>query len=380
MPARVTVVGAGIAGAATAFALARRGAVVTIIDNGATGQATAAGAGIIAPWGSSSDDPSYDLAAAGAAFYPRLLDQLADAGVTRTDYRRTGALYVHRDPGVLDHAEQRIRPRVAAAGAIAGEVHRLDPGTTRASFPVLAEDLHGILITGGGRVDGRTLQDGMLHGAQRLGAVLVRGHADLQEARERGRPAATVHVDGRPVESDAVVIAAGVWTNHLLGALGLAIPVEPQRGQITHLRLQGVDTSTWPTVHPLSHHYLVAFDAGRVVAGATRETGSGFDPRVTAAGQVQVLEDALGIAPGLADATVIETRVGLRPLPEHLPVVGPLPGYGDVYVASGYGATGLTMGPLLGDALARAILGEPAPELTPWSRPDTPGSREQAPR
>jgi D-amino-acid dehydrogenase len=31
---------------------------------------------------------------------------------------------------------------------------------------------------------------------------------------------------------------------------------------------------------------------------------------------------------------------------------------------TGYGAGGLTLGPLLGDAVARSILGNPAPELT----------------
>lgn len=381
MSARITVIGAGIAGGAAAFALARRGAQVTIVDDGVAGQATAASAGIVAPWGSSTEGPLYDVTAAGGAYYPTLLEQLAELGVTRTDYRRTGALYVHREPRVLADAEQRIRSRVKAAGDVAGEVHRLDPAAAREHFPALAEDLHGLLVTGGGRVDGHTLREALVEGAQRLGARVVRGHAHLPnrdptapvDPSEQGHTP-TIHVADEALESDAVLIAAGAWTNHLLQTLGLAVPVAPQRGQISHVRLEGVDTSAWPTVHPLSHHYLVAFDAGRIVAGATRETGSGFDPRVTAAGQLQVLRDALSIAPGLADATHIETRVGLRPLPEHLPVAGALPGHPSIYVATGYGATGLTMGPLLGDALSRAVLGEPAPELTPFAPGEYPAA------
>src|SRR5699024_8472159 len=262
----------------------------------------------------------------------------------------------------------RIRSRVAAAGDVAREVHRLDPTAARRPFPVLDQNLHGFLLAGGGRVDGRTLRDGMLQGAQRLGARRLTGQAHLHGPATPSSDGsrAIVHLDGAPIASDAVLIAAGAWANNLLGSFGLAIPVAPQRGQIAHLRLEGADTSTWPTVHPLSHHYLVAFDGGRVVAGATRETGSGFDPRVTAAGQLRVLHDALSIAPGLADATHLETRVGLRPLPDQLPVVGALPGRDDVYLATGYGATGLTIGPFLGDALARAILGEPAAELRPF--------------
>ncbi|SDH46858.1 NAD(P)/FAD-dependent oxidoreductase [Nonomuraea jiangxiensis] len=117
-----------------------------------------------------------------------------------------------------------------------------------------------------------------------------------------------------------------------------------------------MDTSGWPSVNPLSHHYLVAFDDSRVAVGATRETGSGFDPRVTAQGQWQVLSDALRIAPGLAEATLIETRVGLRPLAGALPIVGALPDAAGVHVMSGFGAAGLTMAPLSGDALAGSIL------------------------
>lgn len=351
----VAVVGAGIAGASTAFALARRGVDVTLIDNGAPGQATAASAGIIAPWTSSAEGAFYQVYAAGGAYYPQLLEQLAEVGVTRTDYRRTGSLSVHRNPEQLDAAETKLRARAAEAGAVAGDVQRLDDQETRELFPVLAPDTQGLLITGGGRVDGRTLRNALIKGATTLGAQQMNAHCTLQEGQ--------LFADGSAVRADAVVIAGGAWTNALLEGAGVSLPVEPQRGQITHLRLEGVDTSAWPTVYPLAHHYAVAFDDGRIAVGATRENGSGFDARITAAGQMQVLEDALGIMPGLADATVLETRVGLRPLADELPVVGVLPEQDGVFVATGYGPAGLTMGPLLGDALARQILGESAPEL-----------------
>ena len=46
---KIAVIGGGIAGVTTAYGLARRGATVTLIDDAASGQATAASAGIIAP-------------------------------------------------------------------------------------------------------------------------------------------------------------------------------------------------------------------------------------------------------------------------------------------------------------------------------------------
>jgi D-amino-acid dehydrogenase len=68
---------------------------------------------------------------------------------------------------------------------------------------------------------------------------------------------------------------------------------------------------------------LLAFDDRHVVVGATREAEAGFGYHVTAAGLAEVLEAALAVAPGLAGAKVIETRIGFRPMG---PEVRPLPG------------------------------------------------------
>ncbi|MFC4113740.1 NAD(P)/FAD-dependent oxidoreductase [Nonomuraea zeae] len=358
---RVIVIGGGIAGASAAFALARRGAAVTVVDSASAGQATAAGAGIVSPWASTVEGPCYELYAAGAAYYPQVVELLAEAGAGRTGYRRTGALLVSADPGRLAEAQARVEARARTAGGAVGEVRRIGNDDVRALFPPLAPDLEGVHITGGARVDGRTMRDALLAGAARHGAVRVRGRARLRP-RPNGTPQVEVALAGAGggfdvLEADDVVVASGAWANELLEPVGARVPVEPQRGQITHLRLDGVDTGAWPSVHPLSHHYLVAFDDSRVAVGATRETGSGFDARVTARGQWQVLSDALRIAPGLAEATFIETRVGLRPLAETgLPVVGALPGVAGLHVVAGFGAAGLTMGPFAGEALARSIL------------------------
>jgi len=135
--------------------------------------------------------------------------------------------------------------------------------------------------------------------------------------------------------------------------------------QFVHLRLPGQDTSAWPVILPPGSHYLLAFDDGRIVAGATRETGAGFDYRITAAGQAEVLAEALHVAPGLATATIIETRVGFRPVGLSIrPLLGHAHG---LLIGNGLGAAGLTIGPLAGRLLAEAALGrEPALDLAPF--------------
>lgn len=103
-------------------------------------------------------------------------------------------------------------------------------------------------------------------------------------------------------------------------------------------------------------HYLVPWGDGRVIAGATRETDSGFNPRVTTAGAHEVLEEALRLAPGLADASLEEFRVGLRPVSaDGQPLIGAVPGLDGAYVATGHGSTGLTLGPYTGRLVAQLV-------------------------
>ena len=96
-----------------------------------------------------------------------------------------------------------------------------------------------------------------------------------------------------------------------------------------------------------------------MVAGATRESDSGFDPRMTAGGVREALDEALRVAPGLADATLQEVRVGLRPAsPDGLPLLGRFPGCERLYVATGHGASGLQLGPYSGALVADLALGQ----------------------
>jgi D-amino-acid dehydrogenase len=359
---RAVVVGAGIAGATVAFGLARRGVDVTVVDAELTGRATPAGAGIVQPWSSSATGEYYELYARGAAFYPTLIEQLAEHGVTDVGYRRSGGLVVADDAAAIDAVEAVLRTRRPTAPAM-GEVERLDAAELQERFPPLRPDLDGVWISGGARVDGRLLAAGVLAAVERLGGAVRRGEVAV-------RPGArvTVEVDGEAVGGDVVVVAGGAWTGPLLAAVGATVDVEPQRGQIVHLHLAGAATAGWPTVGSVGDHYLVAFDGGRIVAGATRETGSGFEPVVTAGGLRHVLDHALHIAPGLAPATLVEVRVGLRPLAAGtVPTVGALPGHDGTFVATGYGAAGLTMAPVLGEALAELIVSGRAPFRLPPS-------------
>ena len=164
---------------------------------------------------------------------------------------------------------------------------------------------------------------------------------------------------GKTIEAEVVVVAAGAWAPAMLAPTGVRVAVAPQRGQILHLRRPPIDTARWPVLMPLNSYYLLAFEDSRVVVGATRETGSGFDYRVTAAGVAEVLNAGLAVAPGLASWTLDEIRIGFRPTAlDEVPKLGPVPGTDNLFIGNGLGPSGLTMGPYCGSLLAEAVLGK----------------------
>ena len=164
---------------------------------------------------------------------------------------------------------------------------------------------------------------------------------------------------GETLSAGTVIIAGGAWSSTFGTQLGVEIPVAPQRGQIIHLSLPGTDTSTWPMISAFHGHYMVPWQDSRVVVGATRETGSGFQPHTTAAGVQEVLGEALRVAPGLATAAIGEIRVGLRPYTiDTMPVLGPVPERQHVLLVTGHGPTGLTLGPYSGKVIAETALGQ----------------------
>ncbi|WP_243297799.1 NAD(P)/FAD-dependent oxidoreductase [Bacillus litorisediminis] len=352
---RIIVVGAGIVGASAAYHLSKKGADVVLVDKFHEGQATAAGAGIVCPWISRVEDQDwYTFAKGGACYYPNLVSQLKEDGEHEFGYRVVGALAVSNDEDELNRIEDKVRKRQAETPAV-GEVTRLSPEEARNMFPPLRANLGAVYVTGAARVDGRLLRDAMKRAAQKHGVVHQAGEAKLEVADGK---VTGVKVNDEFLSADAVVIAAGAWASELLQPFGISIPVEPQKGQIVHLTLPGQDTSNWPVVLPQSSHYLVSFD-DRVVVGATRETGSGFDYRVTAAGLKEVLDEALSVAPGLSDSTLHDIRIGFRPAgPDYLPLFGHVPSIDGVVVATGLGASGLTIGPYIGKLAAQLALNE----------------------
>jgi D-amino-acid dehydrogenase len=366
------VVGGGLLGTALAYHLVRAGARTLLIDRADPGRATDAGAGILSPETNSRDPEAwFRLACEAVDYYPTLIDRLREDQDGDTGYARCGKLVVAVSDDEIEPFERARRiifERRQRRGLPAPEdLHEVSPAEARELFPALARPHGAIYSRIAARVDGRLLNRALLTAATRRGLEVRTGTVE-RLALEGGAVRGVVS-GGAPLAAGAVAIAGGAWSDAFAKQLGVSIAVEPQRGQIIHLGLRGTDTSRWPMVSAFHHHYLVAWPDSRVVAGATRETGSGFAPHTTAAGVREVLGEAIRVAPGLAPAEVREIRVGLRPFThDGIPVLGSVPGVRGVFLATGHGPTGLTLGAYSAMVVARQMLGEtPGTDLAPCS-------------
>jgi D-amino-acid dehydrogenase len=364
MPAHdVIVIGGGVVGATLAYVCAREGARTLLLDRADPGRATDAGAGIITSATGTPHEALFELGLRATDYYPSLLGQLEEDGGGDTSYARCGALRVAITPDELEPLgafAALVEARRARAGRpSAADVREIGPDEAQKLFPALGRPLRVLHDRTAARVDGRLLNQALLRGAARHSLETARASVDRLTI-ESGRLVGVVAA-GAEHRAEHVVIAGGAWSASFADSLGAPLAVVPQRGQIVHLDVAGQPTDDWPVALGFHDHYLVAWPDARVVAGASRETGSGFDVRTTAAGVHEVLGEALRVAPGLAGAGLREIRVGLRPMSrDGLPILGRVPGVAGAYVATGHGPSGLTLGPYSARVVADLILGRPS--------------------
>jgi D-amino-acid dehydrogenase len=354
----VVVVGGGLVGTALAYELVTMGARVVLVDRHDAGRATDAGAGILSPESMSVDDASWFALARGSGeHYRSLVPTLEGDGTRATGYAVTGLLRV----AFREWEDDLFAANLALARDRRVAVEEITPEEARRRFPPLGEMRAAWYSPDAARIDGRSMTAALLDAAIARGLTVVHGGVD--DVRTAGGRVTEVLTAGVSTKCDAVAIAGGAWTPALASRLDATIPVLPVRGQIVHLRLEGVATASWPIVSPLLSQYIVPWADGRVAVGATLEPDAGFDARPTAAGMRQLFSEMLRLAPGLAEATFLEVRAGLRPVSaDDAPVLGALPGWDNAFVCTGHGANGLLLGPYSAHLVAQLVQGG-APEL-----------------
>ncbi len=189
--------------------------------------------------------------------------------------------------------------------------------------------------------------------------------ATVQALQPRPGHVALVLDDGRQLQAQGVVVAAGAWSHRLAQTLGERIPLETERGYNTTLPAGAFDLQRQLSFP--GHGFVVTPIAGGVrVGGAVELAGLRAPPDYRRADVL--LAKARRFLPGLK--TEGGTRwMGFRPsLPDSLPAIGPARADARITYAFGHGHLGLTQSAATAEIVAALAAGHPAPlDLRPFN-------------
>jgi len=356
----VTVVGAGIVGAACAFACARRGLRTVVIEGrGVGGGATAAGMGHIVVM----DDSAAQLAL--THFSQRLWHELAERLPAEVEFDVCGTLWVAVDDEEMQ--EVRRKQSVYAAAGVASEV--LDAQALAEAEPHLKRPMAGALLVSRDAVlyppcaAAWLLQEAMLAGAEFLSDSVVKaGDGQVRLS------------DGAEISAAHVVIACGADAVHLLPEL----PVRKRKGHLAitdrypgMVRHQLVELGYLKSAHSTTQD-SVAFNVqprrtGQVLIGSSRQFGD-----ETTEVQHEILQRMLARAqeylPEIGRCSAIRMWTGFRAAaPDKLPLIGPWPDDASLVLATGHEGLGITTSLGTAELVADCLRGaEPAIAALPY--------------
>lgn len=418
-PRSAIVIGAGIVGASTAYELALRGVKVTLVEareGAGLGTSYANGGQLsaceVAPWAGPEipwlilrwlgrDDapfrlrPKMDpeqwlwllrflLRCRASARAERIPPNLEIALLTRArlaayerdfaaagaplDFQRKekGILRIFRDAHALKHAERES----AIIGSIGVEQKRLSPAECAALEPALASAMQRGDIAGGlyaasdSSGDAHLFSRGIADGAARLG-VTVMSDTSVTRILTDGSKVRGVETPQGAIEADAVVIAAGTETRALLAPFGIRSYIYPLKGySVTLPAPEG--NAPEVSITDEERKIVISRLGGRIRAAGQAEVG-GYDLTLEEGRARSVLDALEGVLPQVGPGRErAEFWCGLRPMtPDGSPVIGPVPGIAGLFVNSGHGTLGWTLGPGSAAALASLICdAAPQPDLS----------------
>ncbi|MCS6550209.1 FAD-dependent oxidoreductase [Curtobacterium flaccumfaciens pv. flaccumfaciens] len=351
--APVVVIGAGVVGAATAYALTARGERVLLVEQHARGHHLGSSHGATRIFRQGYADPEYvALTTRALALWEALEAAAGEELIVRT--------------GAVDHGRPEVVDAIAAALADADIPHEsLTPDQAAARWPGIAFEGHVLTHASAGRIRSERTIEVFLTLAERTGLADLRFDTRVTGLEDHGDDVTVTLSDGSAARTASVVAAVGSWAPTLVGELlagrGAGLPaIRVTQEQPAHFPSHLPDAA-WPSfVHWADGDDVYGLlTPGEGVKVGFHGTGPVVDPDhrdfVPVPAEAERLQAYVArYVPGVdaTEPTFISCLYDNSPDEDFvIDRVGPLT------VATGFSGHGFKFAPLLGEMLADLATG-----------------------
>lgn len=281
----------------------------------------------------------------------RRLQRFEEEVGEQLDLRLDGYLFLLGEPGDVE----RFEADVARAGSAETGTQMLTPEEARGLVPQIAvDDLCGAAFNAlAGTVTPDLVVQGCARRAAELGARVVQSCAAERIVVAGGRVTGVETPRGR-IETDRVVLTAGVWSRELAAPAGLDLPVERER------RFMYVTEAApeFPERLPLTIDFGTSFyfhrEGDAILFGGRERSLDDLAPH------------AARRLPALAELEVRHTISGFYEMsPDHNALIGTAAEPAGLVYATGFSGHGFQQGLVVGEHVAELALGlEPTFDLS----------------
>jgi sarcosine oxidase subunit beta len=349
----VVVVGGGVNGTSIAYALAARGARVTLVEKGAVGDGASGRSSALVRMHYTNE---WDARLAWAS-YPVFRDWAEIMGGPAV-FTKTGFVNV-----VAPAYAEALRQNVEMLRGIGVNTVALTPAELRQLQPFVNVDDIGAAAyePDSGYADPAAVVDGFRRRAQELGARVLQWTAVTRIVKGDSRVTGVETTAGR-IDAGAVVLAAGAWSPRFCVALNLPLPARPK----------AIDTVVVTRPSDLATPHMIFIDN---VQGTYFRPESGILTIVGVPCPVWDIDpDTLGtgVAPQAPaeGAAILTHRIpameratlsrGYRAFDlyadDRHALLGRAPGVEHLYLATAFSGSGFKIAPAVGTCMAELIL------------------------
>ncbi len=352
----ITIIGGGLVGLSVALGLLLAGQRVRVLD-GADGDARASQGNFGLIWGQGKGwdfAPYANWTMDALAAWPAFAQQLQELSGIDVALDQSGGYEFFTDPSEFDAFEAELAQQATHLGQRA-RYEMLNGDDLRSQMPGIGPDVVGASFSPcDGHVNPLRFLRALRCSVQAMGGRVTMGATVAAIRPQPGGGFALALADGDVVNTEQVVLCAGLGSASLAGDLGFITQVKPQLGELLITEKLGDRL-------PFLSSTIRQVDEGGVQIGGTK-ADAGLDDRESLRVMSKLAQHAVTVFPALADVRVVRAWGALRVMsPDGYPVYAKSTAHPGAFLVTCH--SGVTLAPLHASVLAGWILNtSPTPD------------------